>query len=136
MIEGTEEVDTLPITGVHQTALTVEVGAVEMVGIGNDTIVIHVTGALALLSVAVEEVTNPVQTDLISIITIIMAMATAVRPARLPILIFRRFLRFHHYPDWKLELLLEPILLPQIILPVYFYLSLCFRFQRTSPFDI
>ena len=60
MIEGTEEVDTLPITGVHQTALTVEVGAVEMVGIVNDTIVIHVTVALALLSVAVEEVTNPV----------------------------------------------------------------------------
>ena len=60
MIEGAEEVDTLPITEVHQTALTVEVGAVEMGGIVNDTIVIHVTGALALLSVAVEEVTNPV----------------------------------------------------------------------------
>lgn len=59
MIEGVE-VDTLPIIEEHRTVHTVAVGEVEMAGIVNDMIAIHVTGALAPLSVAVEEVTNPV----------------------------------------------------------------------------
>jgi len=54
------EVDTLPIIEAHQTVLIVVVGAVEMAGIVSDTIVIHGTGALAPLWVAVEGVTNPV----------------------------------------------------------------------------
>jgi hypothetical protein len=59
-----------------------------------------------------------------------MAMVTAVRQARLPILIFRQSLRFHLYPDWKLELPLEPLLLPQTTLPVSYLVSFLLSFSE------
>lgn len=124
MIEGIEEVDIRPIIVVHQTAPTVAVAPVEIV---IDRIVTRGTEASALLLVVVGQVTNRVLTAHISIIiTIItiMVMGTAARLARHLILIFRQYLRFHHYRVWKLELLVEYLSLFQTTLPVLIFKNL------------
>ena len=110
VIEVVEEVDILRITGVDPTAVpTVAEIAIEM----NATLD---TEASDRLSVAVEEVISHELTARTN-----TATATAVRPVLLQILIFRRNLRFLLYLVWKLVLLLELLILPQLFLLVCYY---------------
>ena len=121
VIGEVEVVDIPRITAEDPTVPTVEEIAIGMNAILD-------TEASVRLLVAVAEVISHELTARINTST--TAIATAVRPVQLQILIFRRNLHFLLYLVWKLGLLLEQLILPQISLLVcyHFVSSMCHNY--------